>query len=324
MPPRKRQKPASTAPVMPANPKSSNGPRPAQSSNGLLAVPVEILDLISMHFGPCIPIPSRVPDAAMPKEYRDRTLSLRALSQTCHHLRLVFLTLLWETWNICVSPPSGAAFYKVLGDQLQRTSLGLVSEPELLSLVKTVNVVLTRYSAAEVLPPFARCLTQMPNLHTLQITHAHRAMTTHLKDNFAGISLPSIRKIILPSWAHEVLRCCPEVRHVVCSDGQKDESKLVSAIAKCCKKVEIIEWFWLQDNSVKRLVKAAPNITQVLFERDPGVVSLFAPLTTRFLFKCRLGVGHNQQPLRHQEFGHHCNSMHASRDASNSSVCRIP
>src|ERR1700761_6965940 len=98
MPPKKRQKPASTAPVVPAKPKSTNGLRPAQSSSGLLAVPVEILDIISMYFGPCIanPYPCYSSIPTLPVAYRYRPLSLRALSQTCHQLRLVFLTLLWE------------------------------------------------------------------------------------------------------------------------------------------------------------------------------------------------------------------------------------
>jgi hypothetical protein len=73
-------------------------------------------------------------------------------------------------------------------------------------------------------------------------------MTTHLKNGFANTNIPSVRKIILPSWAHEVLRCCPEVTHVICNRG--DGSKLISAIAKSCKKVEILDGFVLDDEKI--------------------------------------------------------------------------
>ncbi|KAJ6534667.1 hypothetical protein DFH09DRAFT_1405286, partial [Mycena vulgaris] len=235
-------------------------------------MPVELLDLTSMFFGCPVEVPvghlSSATDPTLPLEYRERSDSLRALSQTCHALRLTFLPILWECLNVCVEVRT-RTFYKALGDQLKRTCKGLRREPELLAYIRTVNVILTRYSSGEILPPFARCLSLMPNLHTLQIVHAHTAMTTHLKDAFANTNLPTVRKIILPSWAHEVLRCCPEVKHVICIGD--DGGKLVSAIAKCCKKVEIVEGFVLRDEKfIKRLVKAAPNLTEVNFNYLPG------------------------------------------------------
>ncbi|KAJ7117640.1 hypothetical protein C8R44DRAFT_879197 [Mycena epipterygia] len=299
MPPKKRQIVSASSNARVQN----EGTAPHQNlSQGLLAMPVELLDLISTHFGLRVEVPvghlSNHTDPALPLEYHDRTDALRALSQTCHVLRLAFLPMLWECMNVCVKARTGkdAAFYKALGDLLKRTSVGLVGEPELLSYVRTVNVTLTRYASAEALPPFAHCLTQMPNMHTLQIVHAHTAMTTHLKTGFADTRLPNVRTIILPAWAHEVLRCCPEVTHVICNSN--DSGKLVSAIAKSCNKVEILEGFNLCDDKImKRVVKAVPNLTEVNFNYMPANETIASLSVFRNLRAIRLPHPTTQEAL---------------------------
>ncbi|KAJ7066376.1 hypothetical protein C8F01DRAFT_1123058 [Mycena amicta] len=277
MPPRKKQKPAPAPLSEDPVPALKSGPRPPQTTTGIFTLPLELLWLISTYFGPSVEVPhvelrSGV-DPVLDAKYRERTVTLRAIAYTCDWLRQFYQPLLWESWNVCVEPVERAAFYKALGDQLQKASLALVRQPETLSLIRIVNVVLTRYSSAEVLPPFARCISQMPNLHTLQIIHAHTQMTSHLKDGFAGISLPTIQRIVLPGHAHEILRCCPEVREVICTSS--DASKLISAIAKCCKKVETIEGFWLGEPSLlKRLVKAAANVLEIRLNMRDDITAL--------------------------------------------------
>ncbi|KAF8582647.1 hypothetical protein K439DRAFT_137300 [Ramaria rubella] len=101
---------------------------------------------------------------------------------------------------------------------------------------ESCHVVLTRCAKSTTIPAFARCLALLPNLRTIEILHAHSQMTTAFKNSFEGISLPSIHTAILSSCAHNILRCCPEVRYVTCTE--ENGSKLVSAIAQCCPKVE--------------------------------------------------------------------------------------
>jgi hypothetical protein len=101
-----------------------------------------------------------------------------------------------------------------------------------------------------VLPAFARCLDILPNLHTLQILRAHTQMTSHLKQAFEGRSFPSIRTVILPTHAHEVMRCCKEATTVICNYG--DGSQIATAIAKGNKKVERLEGFSPDENLMKR------------------------------------------------------------------------
>ncbi len=159
-----------------------------------------------------------------------------------------------------------------------------------------MNVSLTRCSPKTVLPAFVKCLENLPNVHTIQILHAHSQMTTMLKTHFEGHHLPTIRTIILPGHAHEILRICPEVRKVVCNDG--DCSKLISAIAKKCKNVEVLEGFsasssgpkstmkrrfilrFYKVNSVEifnliGLVKACPNLRQIGFNYIAAVSSIW-------------------------------------------------
>lgn len=123
---------------------------------------------------------------------------------------------------------------------------------------RVVNVVLTRCSTDTVLPEFAQCLSQLPNLHTLQVVHAHSQMTTVLGKYFKDIKLPSVRLAILPAHAHNILRCCTEVRTVVCTEGES--SKLVSAIRSSCPNVEVVRGFQFNVVQMKALIRAAPNL----------------------------------------------------------------
>jgi len=76
-------------------------------------------------------------------------------------------------------------------------------------------------------------------------------MTSSLKSAFEGRTFPSVRTVVVPNHAHNVLRSCPEARRVICNSG--DGSTLVSAIAKECKKVEVIEGFQPDEKMMKRL-----------------------------------------------------------------------
>jgi hypothetical protein len=105
--------------------------------------------------------------------------------------------------------------------------------------VRVVTVTLTRFQTSKVLPPFVKLLNALPNVHTLEIPHAHSAMTGALKEAFEGSVFPTVQKIILPTCAHEILRCCPEIREVTCNED--DGGRLVGALAhNGCKKLEVL------------------------------------------------------------------------------------
>ncbi|KAG8710789.1 hypothetical protein FRC11_004125, partial [Ceratobasidium sp. 423] len=112
---------------------------------------------------------------------------------------------------------------------------------------------------SSVLPPFVKLLGALPNVHTLEIPHAHSAMTKALKEAFEGNVFPSIQKIILPTCAHEILRCCPEVREVTCNED--DGGRLVSALVhNGCKKLEVLRGVYPGPVLTKRLSAVAPPL----------------------------------------------------------------
>ena len=122
---------------------------------------------------------------------------------------------------------------------------------------RVVRVVVTRYKTGMVLPAFLSCLASLANLHTLHLFHVHSQMTTALKNAFEGTTLTTVRSIILPGYAHEVLRSCPYVTYIkcVCSKG----NKLTTVIRKSCPDVEVIEGFH-PDLAIMRRLSLIPII----------------------------------------------------------------
>ncbi|KAF8953679.1 hypothetical protein BDZ97DRAFT_1871256, partial [Flammula alnicola] len=238
----------------------------------VLELPLELLMEIVSYFK-CIPVavtPKAFVSAGfsyyhlVSEEYLERTDALRALSQTCKLWRHIIFPLLWERLEVCASHSASGAWYKVLGDALVRKSTLVSQNPELASHVRSMSVSITRYSTASVLPALIRGIEAVPNMHTLQIIKAHHKMSSTLKDAFEGHIFPQVRTIVLPTHAHNILRCCPEVRRVVCNDWD-DSSKIISAIAKSCPKVDELENFRGDARLMKRLAKAAPQLRSITF-----------------------------------------------------------
>ena len=154
-----------------------------------------------------------------------------------------------------------------------------------------MSVSFSRYSTS-VLPAFVRSIEALSNLHTLRI-QMHHKMSSDLKRTFEGHVFPQVRTISLPSHAHHILRCCPEVRKVICN-SRMDSSTLVSAIAMGCKKVEEVQGFRGPENVMKRtvfppflvgllhllimsylgLAKAAPNLRSIKFDYPIPLVGI--------------------------------------------------
>jgi hypothetical protein len=234
----------------------------------------------------------------LPTLYCKRPDVLQALSQTCRALRKFFLPLYWENLDVCTNR-LGGAWHLHVSSTLEARSIGLCRRPDLAAHVRyggdsfinyvlltvthysrnsNVNVILTRCSTDTVLPEFVRCLGQLPNVQTLQIVHAHTQMTTVLGQYFENLSLPSVHTVVLQAHAHNILRCCPEVRTVICTEGEP--SKLVSAIRHACPKVEVIQGFRFNVMQMKgqrprifrnvfshfyrtALIRSAPNLRSI-------------------------------------------------------------
>lgn len=242
-----------------------------------LQLPPELLLEIISHFQ-FLPIPYKDGnqhsyEKILPEVYLERTDILRALSQTCQYWRQMFLPMQWQCLDVVSSHSSSGAWYKTLGESLIRKSQLVCEMPELASYVRyvlfnratvptpraeallrrtcrSVSVCLSRYSMRRVLPALVSMIEHLPNLETLQIIRTHHHMVTPLKEAFQGHVFPQIQSLSLPSYAHHILRCCPNVIKVSCTD-YNDGSRLVSAIKKECKNVQEVEGFWGRGNIIK-------------------------------------------------------------------------
>ncbi|KNZ82316.1 hypothetical protein J132_00131 [Termitomyces sp. J132] len=251
MPPRKRARQTALEDAPEPAPKS---PLPLDANTkGVFDLPDEIWLEILSHFS-SVRIPTlRLNDAPLlSSSTLEREHALRALSQTCRAFRAFLLPELWVRFEVC-------ALHNQLEDiaeALEKRSNGLRQSPYHANYVRIVSVALTRCKAATALDAFVRCLKVLPNLHTLQILRAHSQMTTHLKNAFGQHKIPQVRTIVLPDYAHNVLRACPEVRVVMCNC--EEGSKLIGAIAKECKKVQVLRGFYPNVNMMKNVVCTYP------------------------------------------------------------------
>ena len=85
-----------------------------------------------------------------------------------------------------------------------------------------------------VLPP---CYITLP---FLAVIHAHSQMITAIKNGFEGKRFPPVMTIPLPSSAHEIIKCCPNLEEVTCTDGRG--SIMVGSLVKGnCNKVRVLK-----------------------------------------------------------------------------------
>ncbi|TEB36835.1 hypothetical protein FA13DRAFT_1727208 [Coprinellus micaceus] len=283
MPPKKKTKtaaePAAPKKAAPkkAAPKSS-GEDPSNGQRGLIRLPPELIAKVLENYRSIGNFTTRThrPDSGdtekevdlladepvLKRVYLERPDTLRALSQTCVAYRGVFLPLLFERLEVCVTTRPGnptKAFYRHISETMQRKCSGLAERPDLSEMVAKAHVSFTKQNADKVLPTFLRCLENLPNLHTIKVVFAPLSMTTTIKNTFEKVSLPTIRTVVVPAYCHEILRACPEVRSVWCME--EDGGKLVAALGKGkCGKVEELRGCSLTPHMMKRLVKIAPNL----------------------------------------------------------------
>ncbi|KAF8126615.1 hypothetical protein EV363DRAFT_1434172 [Boletus edulis] len=231
---------------------------PFQTGPSLERIPDDILLDVVSHF-PTIAIDDSQrscyeaychPRYLIPSTLLARTSTLRALSQTSRLLRSRCLALAWQR----------TAFW---GPNIRRLD---ASMSYLLPLIRTVSIMLTTYQKAEIIPAFAACLATLPNLNTIQVIYTETRMQTAIKDAFRGKRFPSVRRISLPSSAHEIIKRCPNL-----------EGKIIQSIVEGkCHQVRILKGI---SAPLTRLVGLVPNLTHA----SVVVNSDMSPLTS-FLF----------------------------------------
>ncbi|KAF9482372.1 hypothetical protein BDN70DRAFT_919157 [Pholiota conissans] len=152
------------------------------NTKGLPCLADELYLEILSHFPPFpLPINHKTRDI---QPYGDRRLVLDALSQTCRALRRVSLRYRWQRIEVYSEMDLGkgplpkvrhnsrgvSTCSKAYAEELVRQlEVVTVREPALAEFVDVLDIYVTDYSAKTIVPELARCMSLMPNLHTIQI-----------------------------------------------------------------------------------------------------------------------------------------------------------
>ncbi|CEL53462.1 hypothetical protein RSOLAG1IB_11394 [Rhizoctonia solani AG-1 IB] len=226
---------------------------------------------------------------------------LRALSQLSRSMRLRFLPLLWERFQVCLPPQSNPKekWFYYIGPALERKSKGLLESRHLWPYIKTVTVSLTGHHSSEAIPPFVKLLGVLPNVHTLEVLHRSH-MQSCLQTYFDGNLFPSIQRLVLSNRVHYILQCCPGIKEVTCSgEGGKD---VISTLVRIgCPKLETLRRTTVSPNIIKLLsevkiplkcISIDGRIREKLTEEAISSFSTIASLRT-----IEIEVGHKDNEL---------------------------
>lgn len=168
----------------------------------------------------------------------ERQDALRAMSQTCRAWRAFFRPLLWENVEMAGTRQGGGQWFKQCADTLLTKCNELAETPEVAKYVKGMRFVLSTHDMSPCLDILAKAMKECSNLKTIHVYFAQTDSAKMIKAAFDGHVFPSVENVILPSQAHGILRCCPNVKEVF--NHQGDGSQIVSAMQTKCKKVEVL------------------------------------------------------------------------------------
>lgn len=213
----------------------------------------------------------------------ERSKALRAMSQTCKAWRDALVPWLWRSFECgaIVRPESECQWFMQCVDRLISKCGGLAVNPELAQHTREIRVVLSKHRLDEAFTQFAKCLSVCVNLKVINIHFAQAETAGDIKIAFGGLEFPTVETVILPTQAHHLLRCCPNVKTVMCHQG--DGSQIITAMQRACRNVEVIIGIRCDRSLVERLVKAGPNLRVIRFGwagdlSTPELLELVKPL----------------------------------------------
>ena len=162
-----------------------------------------------------------------------------------------------------------------------------------------MSFVLTRYKADTIVLALASCFATLPNLTTIQgivvlpsarqpsqadeclrvVIRANQAATT-IRKAFQSKQFPSVRRVSLPSCAHDILHSCPNIEEVTCTEGSemivrslvKGNFPRLGILRGVCQELKgmlhrywCMHMTWSEGASMTGLAKLPPNLTHIGF-----------------------------------------------------------
>ncbi|KAH9486246.1 hypothetical protein JR316_0000310 [Psilocybe cubensis] len=249
----------------------------SNSEKGLLSLPVELrTEIIGNLLKITVFTETPQRDPVLPAKYRERTSTLRALSQVCVAYRREYLPALWEQLNICwdirgIVIGASALFHINIGKALDRNCDGLAISPHLRPHIRTANIVLTRYKAATSIPKFRALLHSLENLHTLYLLHTHTQLGKFLNQTFHdGVTFPQIRTLAIQGYCQHILRCCPNLTTLWCNieeiRGFSGDEKIIAGLTKAAPNLRVFEVWDTNYSSFLQHLPSFKNFTKLIIK----------------------------------------------------------
>ncbi|CAA7265304.1 unnamed protein product [Cyclocybe aegerita] len=286
------------------------------NTSGLPALPDEIYLEIVSHL-PSMPIPTLNRCSLEDESHRDRHQTLLALTQTCRHLRRVFLRHLWQRIEVydCMQtskghlamtyprllpgrPPVNLAHKGHAVELIRQLETVIMREPSFSLYVSILNVSVLEYSAKTVLEELARCIALLPNLHTVQLSFTLNFDSYQFLDELFGkYNYPQVRNACLSDTASQFLLACPNVCSVNAFMSENWDGSIGDIFLP--PSLEILCTIPFQQDAISNIVKQLPNLCEVTL--DPTLLLLgfdqLKPLSTlQHLHTIRLAL--NVHPPR--------------------------
>ncbi|KAH8824676.1 hypothetical protein DL96DRAFT_1468322 [Flagelloscypha sp. PMI_526] len=193
-------------------------------------------------------------------EFGEKRRTLRALASSCRAFRKVFHPRAWERLD-CAFVPQGKSgtWYKYVAEETSRKVNGVLENKQALrGYIRTFSFIMTKSATEQCVEAVGDILKVLPNLHTIYVLFCN--CPTPLKGATTGLSLPSVRTLVIHTGASCLLHICPNVTRVRCVGG--DGNDIISAL-KSCPKIQRVEggirWGVKLRDSM-RLVNGAPNL----------------------------------------------------------------
>lgn len=187
----------------------------------------------------------------------ERQDALRAMSQTCRAWRAFYRPLLWENVEMAGTRPGGGQWYLQCCKTLVAKCTEIKECKEVAGWVKGMRFVLSTHDLGPCLELLREAMKACTNLKTVHVYFAQADSASMINEAFRGCVFGSVEKVVVPAQAHAILKCCPNVKEVVCTQGKG--SQVVSALQTKCKKVEVLEGVSPDTAMMKRESSFSPS-----------------------------------------------------------------
>ncbi|KAJ7153223.1 hypothetical protein C8R46DRAFT_1119787 [Mycena filopes] len=188
--------------------------------------------------------------------------ALRALSQTNHALRGIFLPVLWARFHSCFTARNRPKRkIRTRAKMLERRMKGIQKTPYIQPYIRSLSVSLVECKMDNWQPmaEFLRVLPLLPNLRALSFVTFPSHMVSILAASLKGKVFPTISILSLPDQLAPIIHCFPNVETLNFEHSFWAENVL-KAVKGHCERIHTVNNLTLSTEIVELLRDAIPNL----------------------------------------------------------------